>query len=75
MTIRTAILGYGRSGSTMHAGALEGCDAFEVVAVCDVDPARRDQATERFGCKVYDDHHEMLKSEELDLVCVITRSD
>jgi len=75
MTIRTAILGYGRSGSTMHAGALEGCDDYDVVAVCDIDPQRREQAVERFGCKVYEDHHEMLRTEQLDLVCVITRSD
>lgn len=75
MTIRTAILGYGRSGSTMHAGAIEGCEAFEMTAVCDIDPQRREQAAERFGCPVYEDRHEMLRQEELDLVCVITRSD
>lgn len=74
-TIRAAILGYGRSGSTMHAGALEQNDAFEVVAVCDIDPERRTQAAERFGCAVYDDHGRMLREECLDLVCVITRSD
>ena len=73
--IRTAILGYGRSGSTMHAGPIEGCDEFEMAAVCDIDPARRDEAAERFGCAVYDDYHRMLAEEALDLVCVITRSD
>ena len=75
MTIRTALLGYGRSGSTMHAGAIEGCDAYEMAAVCDIDPQRRAQAAERFGCPTYADHHEMLRTEELDLMCVITRSD
>ena len=75
MAIRTAVLGYGRSGSTMHAGAIEGCDAYEMAAVCDIDPERRQQAAERFGCATYEDYHEMLGSEELDLVCVITRSD
>jgi len=75
MGIRAAVLGYGRSGSTMHAGAIEACDAYEMAAVCDIDPERRQQAAERFGCPVYEDHHEMLRAEELDLVCVITRSD
>ncbi|MFH1569671.1 MAG: Gfo/Idh/MocA family oxidoreductase [Gemmatimonadota bacterium] len=73
--IRAAVLGYGRSGSTMHAGAIEGCNAFEMAAVCDIDPQRRAQAAERFGCPAYEDYHEMLRSEHLDLVCVITRSD
>ena len=31
--IRTAILGYGRNGSTMHAGPLEKLPDFDVVAV------------------------------------------
>ena len=74
MKIRAAILGYGRSGSTMHAGALAENDAFEVVAVCDVDPERRKQAEERFGCAVYESHQTMLEREHLDLVCVITRT-
>jgi predicted dehydrogenase len=73
---RAAILGYGRSGSTMHAGAYAAnADAFDVVAVCDIDPERRKQASERFGCTVYNDYHAMLESEDLDIVSVVTRSD
>ena len=75
MPIRTAILGYGRSGSSMHAGGVQGNDAFEMVAACDIDPARRDQAKERFGCAVYDDYRAMLDQEDLDLVIIVTRSD
>lgn len=74
MTIRTAILGYGRSGSSMHAGAIEKNEPFEMVAACDIDPDRQKQASERFGCKIYDDYHEMLDKEKLDLVTVVTRS-
>jgi predicted dehydrogenase len=75
MKIRTAILGYGRSGSTMHAGAIEKSDDFEMVAACDIDRVRRKQAAERFGCAIYDDYHQMLEKERLDLVCIVTRSD
>jgi len=75
MKIRTAILGYGRNGSTMHAGPVERNDAFEMAAVCDIDAERRKLAEERFGCAVYEDYGEMLDKEELDLVCVVTRSD
>jgi len=75
MNIRTAILGYGRSGSSMHAGAIAQNDAFEMVAVCDIDPERQQQAAERFGCTIYDDYHRMLENEHLDLVSIVTRSD
>ncbi len=73
--IRTAIIGYGRSGSTLHAGAIEANPAFHLVAACDIDPERRQQARSRFDCTVYDDYHTMLKNEQLDLVCIVTRND
>ena len=76
MKLRAAILGYGRSGGSMHAGAVEANpDDFEMAAICDIDPERAKLGAERFGCPAYDDYHAMLEKEELDLVCVITRSD
>lgn len=59
----------------MHAGAIEKNGAMVMAAVCDIDPERRKLASERFGCPVYEDYHEMLNAEQLDLVCVVTRSD
>lgn len=74
--VRVAILGYGRSGSSLHANPIAHHEEkFEMVAACDIDPKRLDQAKERFGCAVYEDYHKMLATEQLDLVCVITRSD
>jgi predicted dehydrogenase len=74
--IRTAILGYGRSGGTMHAGAIEKNADFELVAACDVDPERLKQAQARFpSATLYDNYRTMLRREKLDLVCIITRSD
>lgn len=75
MTIRTAILGYGRSGSTMHAGGIANNPRFRMAAACDIDPARRAEAAARFGCPVYDDYRRMLAEQKPDLVCVVTRSD
>ena len=76
MKIRTAILGYGRSGSTLHAGAMaKHPDDFAVAAVCDIDPVRREEAKQRFGCAVYADYREMLQHGGLDLVSIVTRSD
>ena len=72
--LRVAILGYGRTGSTMHAGAIETIEDFQVAAVCDVVPEKLKQAQERFGCKVYKNHRRMLAAEKLDLVSVLTRS-
>jgi predicted dehydrogenase len=74
MPIRTAILGYGRSGSTLHAGPIEKLDDFELVAACDIDAARLEQARTRFGCAVYEDYRRMLADEDLDLVVIVTLS-
>ncbi|MCP4645309.1 MAG: Gfo/Idh/MocA family oxidoreductase, partial [bacterium] len=62
-------------GSSLHAGPIERNEAFDLVAACDIDPERREQAAERFGCAVYDDYHRMLADETLDLVVIVTRSD
>jgi len=76
MTIRTAILGYGKSGSTLHADPLETLsEDFTVSAVCDIDPEALKKAKSRFKCIVYEDYNEMLKKEKLDLVVIVTRSD
>lgn len=74
-TIRTAILGYGRSGSSLHAAPIEKNKAFHLTAVCDTDPQARQKAITRFGCRPYDDYRRMLKEEPLDLVVIVTRSD
>jgi len=73
--IKTAVLGYGRSGSSLHAGPIEKLEKFEMAAVCDINPQRCREASERFGCPVYENYHEMLGKEKLDLVCIVTRSD
>lgn len=76
MRLRTAILGYGRNGSTMHAGAIEANrDAFDLGAVCDIEASQREKAKQRFGCAVYGDYREMLRHDRLDLVSIVTRSD
>ena len=60
----------------MHAGAIEKNSDFELVAVCDIDPERLKQAKARFpDAALYDDHRAMLRREQLDLVCIVTRSD
>lgn len=75
MKLRTAILGYGRSGSTLHADPLEKFhEMFTVTAVCDTAPEAREAAKSRFQCNVYEDYALMLREEKLDLVVIVTRS-
>jgi scyllo-inositol 2-dehydrogenase (NADP+) len=74
--IRTAILGYGRSGSTLHADPLERLSAdFDLAAVCDIEAAARAKAGRRFGCALHEDYRAMLAAGGLDLVVIVTRSD
>lgn len=74
--LKAAILGYGRSGGSLHAGALEANkELFDVVAACDVNPEQLTAANKRFGCRTYDDYHKMISAERPDVVIIVTRSD
>ncbi|MEM9418594.1 MAG: Gfo/Idh/MocA family oxidoreductase [Planctomycetota bacterium] len=74
--IRTAIIGYGRSGQFLHAAGLKGNpDAYEVVAVSSRSQSSRDQAEKDFGCPTYADYQLMLRECEIDLVIIVTRND
>jgi scyllo-inositol 2-dehydrogenase (NADP+) len=73
--IKTAILGYGRSGSSLHANPIDDLERFQMQAVCDIDPAALENAKTRFGCATYTDYRKMIADEDLDLVVVVTRSD
>ncbi len=73
--LRTAIVGFGRSGSTLHAGALAQRPEFALTAVCDQSMERQAAARNRFDCRTYSELTGMLHAEALDLVCVVSRSD
>ncbi len=73
--IRTAIIGYGRSGSTLHAGAIETLGDFEMVAVSDPQEECRAAAAGRFGCATYTDYRDMLSHEDIELAVIVSRSD
>ncbi len=75
MAIKTAILGYGRSGSSLHADPIAKLPDFQLTAICDIDAAARQKGQARFSCRTYTDYNEMLSQEELDLVVLVTRSD
>ena len=73
--IRTAIIGYGRNGSTMHANPLERySNDFQMAAVCDIDAEARQKAAARFNCPVYADYHQMLAEIKPEFTVIVTRS-
>ena len=65
---RVGIAGQGRSGFDIHARWLrEAPQQYQIVAVADQIPERREQAVKELGCKAYADYHEMLADAELEL--------
>lgn len=72
--IRIAVVGCGRI-SKNHFGSIEQhASAFELAAVCDVDPAALDEHTQRYQVPGYADMSTMLGKEQIDLVALCTPS-
>ncbi len=69
--IRVGIAGLGRSGWDIHAHLLAPLGSqFQVVAVVDADPARRQEAIDRFDCQAYDAYTDLLNDPAVELVVV-----
>lgn len=73
-TLGVGILGLGRSGWGIHANAVAQHDGFDVVAVADPEPDRRDEAVGRFGCTAYVDPEAVVADDRVDVVVVATPS-
>lgn len=74
--IRTAIIGYGRSGRFLHGAGLKGnAESFNVVAVASASQESRDKAGEDFSCPTYADYRKMLTEHPLHLVVIVSRND
>ena len=71
--IRVGIAGLGRSGWDIHARTLsEMSEQFQIVAVMDLDAARRDEAAAKFGCATYSDFSALAADENAEVVVVAT---
>ncbi|MFA5864223.1 MAG: Gfo/Idh/MocA family oxidoreductase [Phycisphaerae bacterium] len=67
--VRVAIIGQGRSGRDIHANwLLQDKRRFQIVAVADPIPDRRDRAAREIGCDVYPDHTSLLKRRDIDVI-------
>ncbi|MFC1525874.1 Gfo/Idh/MocA family protein [Candidatus Latescibacterota bacterium] len=57
-----------------HIGAMEEVEGARLAAVCDAVEARAREVGEKLGVTWYTSHEEMLKSPEIDVVCICTPS-
>jgi predicted dehydrogenase len=74
--LRVGIAGAGRWASEAHIPGFRACPEVELVAVCDVDRARAERVAGEAGIAgAFGSIDEMLGSERLDLVAVVTPDD
>ncbi len=76
--LRVAIIGQGRSGRDIHGAYLRSAaskEKFELVAVAELDEARRELAKAEYGCDVYTDFRDFYKRDDIDLVINSTTSE
>ena len=75
--LNVAIIGQGRSGRDIHGKYFlteEAKALFNVAAIVELDPLRRNRAKEEFGCAVLEDYRDLFQMKELDLVINATFS-
>jgi len=73
--ISVGIAGFGRSGYGIHANQIKNEGGrFKITAVADNLPERRKDAADQFGCKVYNDYHQLLEAGGFDLFINATPS-
>lgn len=69
--VRVAVVGVNRIG-TFHCNAYQTHPDAELVAVCDLDAQRAQQAASQFGVRAYTDLSRLLDAEDVDVVSVAT---
>ena len=75
MSIKTAVIGCGRTANELHGPVLEKHPEFEVVAICDVNGEALDRYAARFpNAERYTDYHAMLGSDKFDFAIILTYS-
>ncbi|NLM77592.1 MAG: Gfo/Idh/MocA family oxidoreductase [Ruminococcaceae bacterium] len=73
--IKIAILGQGRSGRDIHAvNLMYLTDLYQIVAIVDPLPDRRERAAREFKCDTYAHYTEILQRTDIDLVVNATPS-
>ena len=70
---RIALVGCGRI-SKNHFDAIDKIDGLELVAVCDADPVRAEQAASQQGVDCFTSYEKMLKDAKADVITIATPS-
>lgn len=74
--MKYALIGCGRISPNHIAAAIE--NNLEIIALCDIEPQKMDNLIIQFKLsskvKKYQDYHEMLQKEKLDLIAIATES-
>ena len=68
---KIGIIGAGVAGN-LHARAIKELSNTKLVAVCDASSQRADQFAAAFDCRRYDNHEDLLRSHDLDIITVAT---
>ncbi|MFZ5866700.1 MAG: Gfo/Idh/MocA family protein [Thermodesulfobacteriota bacterium] len=71
--VKFALIGCGRIAKN-HVGPLTEIDRARLVAVCDLVEERAQAYGEKSGAAVYTNYHTMLRSEDIDVVSILTPS-
>lgn len=67
--MRFAIIGYGVIGE-IHANVIASIAGAQLTAVSTHNPAKQAEVVAKYHCAVYEDYHEMLKRDDIDIVSV-----
>lgn len=70
MSIRAGVIGMGQMG-TYHAEIYKKIPLVELVAICEYDDEKREEAEKQFDCKGYKDYKEMLIDTGIDAVSIV----
>src|SRR4029079_16881404 len=75
--VRVALVGCGFfARNHLNSWKDLGADGVDLIAVCDIDPAKAEAAAKEFGVPHwYRDYGEMLANEKIDLLDIVTRMD
>lgn len=73
--MRIALVGLGAAARELHVPALEGIASAELVAGCDADPSRREEAERLWGIRAFEDFEALLGEVRPDVVVVATPPD
>ena len=72
--LKVGLIGCGRI-SERHASVLTDlAEQFRLLSVCDIQEDRLKKIAQKYNCKSYSNHKEMVKNERLDVVCVLSES-